>query len=245
MNTALKMLMTVLRTGANGTGTNTYASRALAIPNCLSYHKMNEANGGSAADATGHGYTAVGSGTWTWAANPGVTTNMGTAPAFAAAGVFNFYSAAYANAWNGAELTISAWVRSNGNFAGRWCSIRVDANNRILIYTTAATTLQGFYSAGGTGVSRDMTSLALNTWMHIAMTVSKTANEFKMYVNGVQIGATQAVAGTWTGSLASTTVCWGAENTSFGSAYTGNLSNLLTYTRALTQAEITTLATPL
>lgn len=77
------------------------------------------------------------------------------------------------------------------------------------------------------------------------MTVSKVANEMKAYVNGVQIGATQAVAGTWAGSLASTQVCWGAENTSPGTPFTGYLAHMVTFARALTGAEVTTLATPI
>lgn len=246
MNTALKMLLTLGR-GSNGANVVTYASKVLALTP-IAYWQMTETSGTNAADSSGNGYNGTYRNTPTLAAIAGAGPTMGRAPLFGGTSNNDIYSAGFAGAFNKAELTVSLWIRNNGSWTTgqRFVSIRTDANNRILIYVSGTNTIQLFYRAGGASpVSQDMASLPNNTWMHIALTVSIANNQFKAYLNGTQVGSTQAVSGVWAGALGSTNCALGAEDNSGSSGFAGYLAQAAVFSSPLVQAGITVLATAL
>lgn len=161
----------------------------------------------------------------------------------------NIYSASLAGAWNGQELTISTGVRITD--AGIWADvlshrfvyISVDANNRVYLEKQGIPgNLLCAYVAGGTLKAVSWASGSPTTWLHVAITASKTADQMKFYVNGAQVGTTQTGLGTWVGALASTLCCIGAQNTTPTNAHKGVAAHTAIFNRALSAAEIASLA---
>jgi len=127
------------------------------------------------------------------------------------------------NKWNGAMgflFDINASV--GGGDAGGNLRLRLNDGTHDFDYVTPA-------------------GLTLATWVHIAATVDRTANQMILYANGVQVGTTQNIAAV-TGSLTNTTMLEiGAQGgTSF---YNGIMDEPVLYKRALSAGEITTLST--
>lgn len=223
---------------------------AALVPDWLVYHPATEPSG-NALDASGHGYT----GTWTGTPQrqnvDGPSVGMGKAPAFSGDDVLNWYSAGAASAVAAGlatgEFSVNLWLRPNGG-TGRFVSIRVtmaNANNRILIYFTNATTVQIVYTAGGTTKTADIT-VASGNWYNIGMTVSKANDRMRAYSNGVKIGADVTGLGTWVGTPDATLMNWGAEQSSpLGSPLTGAMYRCGLVLRELSAAANAVLATPI
>lgn len=157
----------------------------------------------------------------------------------------DIYSSGFANAFSGAEGTISLWAKVSSpsiwtdGATRRLFTIGADANNRVLIGRTAAdNTLQFVYVANGTTQSINSTIGPSNNWFHITIAWSKSADYVKAYVNGVQSGTTQTGLQTFTGSLASTTTVIGAGSNTPTVSWSGGLDQVKIYNYARTQAQI-------
>lgn len=160
----------------------------------------------------------------------------------------NIYSASLAAAFGATEGTLMVWAKANN--AGMWTDsttrrlvyLSADVNNRIIINRdTTANTLSIFYIAGGTNKNRAIT-ISSTAWNCYVITWSKSADEVKVYLNGVQQGATLTGLGTWAGSLLSTTTQIGAQDTSGTNPWFGWLAHVAIGNRALTGAEVAALA---
>jgi hypothetical protein len=173
-----------------------------------------------------------------------------TAAAFDGTNDFvNVFSASLQAAFNSQEGTIASWMQVSA--AGDWTDatvrrviyFQVDANNRVILGKTATNAqVACFYIAGGTTKTVTFNTTSPLTWLHLAMTWSKSADQVKFYVNGAQQGATQTALGVWAGSLVSTTTTLGAADT-FGTApWKGNLAHAAVWGSALTPTQIATLA---
>ena len=81
--------------------------------------------------------------------------------------------------------------------------LMADVNNRIVIYWGDATSQLAFaYLAGGTFSSVSTLSVSEDSTWHLAtMTWDTGADEFKVYIDGSQIGVTQTGLGTWAGAF--------------------------------------------
>ena len=100
------------------------------------------------------------------------------------------------------------WTDGTVRFLGR---LYADANNYIGIYKPTANNQLIFQSVfGGVDKSVTISSLSYSGWFMVALTWDKTADESKMFINGVQVGATQTGLGTWVGNLDSTRAIIGA-----------------------------------
>jgi len=75
-------------------------------------------------------------------------------------------------------------------------------------------------------------------WTHIASTYSDTDDEFKAYINGVQVGTTETSLGTFSGNLASTTTVIGAYNTSSSTPWLGKIDDVKVYDYARNPSQI-------
>lgn len=156
----------------------------------------------------------------------------------------NLYTSALAAAFNGAAGTVAIWFKVSG--AGVWTdatdrnlfALRSDNNNRVFILKSATSNLLSYrYHAGAVVESVD-TTLSSTALCHAAITWDKVADEVKCYLNGVQIGATQTGLGTWAGSLNSATTVVGARIIPIANGFSGGLSNMAIYSKALPATQI-------
>lgn len=155
------------------------------------------------------------------------------------------YSAALAAAFSGLEGTLAVWARVNG--AGVWtdatvrhvATFRFDGSNQIAIRRSATSnTLTFQYLAGATNKTVSPSGLSSTDWMHLLMTWSKSADEMKAYLNGVQVGTTQTGLGTWAGTLNSTRVNVGTDAQTPTNPWSGYAAHCPVWTRALTAGEV-------
>lgn len=182
----------------------------------------------------------------------------GTAPDGGACAVLDgstskidLYGAGLAAAFNNGEITLAAWCKVAN--AGVWTdgsndiaiNLSASATNAVRLYKTSTNNqIQFQYYAGGTNKNLSDTSLAgATTWFHMAITVSKTADQAIAYLNGAQVGATLTGLGTWSGALASTTALIGALNTTPAQVWNGSLWYVAAWTKALSAAQVASLAT--
>lgn len=213
----------------------------------IAYYPQAEPSGTTIGDESGNGrngtYVGVTLG------QPGIGDGRTAASYDGATSYGNIYSASLAAAFNGAEGSIITWERVAN--AGVWtesgadrCSLAIGnggsntvramrggANNQYLLQ----------YSAGGT-TRLIFATLSTTSWFQIALTWSKTADQFKAYLNGTQVGATQTGLGTWAGTLSNGETVIGAINTSPFLAWFGSLAHTAIFNRALSAAEIASLA---
>ena len=161
----------------------------------------------------------------------------------------NIYSAALASAFNGAAGTISIWAKVSG--AGAWADgihrvmlrLLADGNNYIdLAKSSAVNTLLVRYNSGAVLESVTPTSFSPTTFFQVALTWNKAADEMKVFVNGIQSGITQTGLGIWAGAPASTTSNIGSSSTTPAAVWAGYIAHPAIWTRALTPAEVATLA---
>lgn len=227
-----------------------YLSGGVPAANCIAAWPLNEASGTTAIDATGHGYNGTYIGATLGVAGIGDgNTAISLSGAAGERGV-NIYSAGLAAAFNSAEGSISGffkvsdiadWSDGTERFIVR---LETDANN--FVYYSKKTTgpkLWWGYDAGGTYDAVDGLYHNPTGWVHIAITWSKSADQLKCYLNGVQQGTTQATLGTWSGNLASTkTMIGSARSDANTSQFKGSLARFSLYNAALTQAQIQALA---
>lgn len=166
-----------------------------------------------------------------------------------AAGGIAIYSTGLRDAYNDQELSMACWAKVSA--AGIWSdatnrgifNLRADASNQVAILRTSSlNVVRGSYTAGGTASSANFTSSAPTGWIHLALTVSKAADEVKFYVNGSQAGATLTGLGIWAGDLA-TAVCWIGGYSSLG-YWSGDLGHAAIWSIALTASEVAALASP-
>jgi hypothetical protein len=159
------------------------------------------------------------------------------------------FGSSLAAAFNGQEGTFALWLRVSG--AGVW----TDGVARRVVTLSSATEVVyirretvnnriGFtYLAGGVTKTVPVDTLGGSLlWNHVAVTWSKAADQMKVYINGVQSGATQTGLGTWITTLAATTTVIGAGNTTPSSVWSGNLAHAAVWSTPLSAGQIATLA---
>lgn len=163
----------------------------------------------------------------------------------------NFHSAAFEAAWNGAEFTIEGWaqVASSGVWtdAASRCLIRIRrsaSSDRVdIVKSTVNNQLDFIYIAGGTTKSYTHASFSPILPFHIAITVSASADQVKVYVNGIQVSSTLTGLGVWGGTLDSTQCCLGSVSTAGNTVWSGTQGHWAIWNRALTASEIYALVT--
>lgn len=219
----------------------------------IQYLRAIETAGATAVDSSPEANNGAYSGTGLVLANAlGPHADGNNAPYFDGANSrINLDSVPFRSDFNGQELTISAWVKVSA--AGDWtdsayrsvCILLVDANNYLQITkNNTNNALRFFYKAGGT--SKDVTGAygGQTTWIHVCMTVSRTAGEMKAYVNGVQVGTTQAIATNWAGALPGTRSNIGCNTGVTNEVWKGWIADVAIWKTALTPTEVGTLANP-
>jgi chitodextrinase len=219
--------------GYSNTASATTSTQASGL---VAAYSFNQGSGTSVADASGSGNTgAIGTAAWT------------TAGKFGNALSFNGTSAKVTIA-DAASLrlttgmTLEAWV-SPTTVSSAWRDVIYKGNDNY--YLSATTTSSGRPGAGAIfsgsyGETFGTSSLALNTWTHLATTYDGTT--LRLYVNGVQVSSKAQ-----TGTMAtSTNPLQIGGNAIYGQYFSGKIDEVRVYNGALTQAQVQTdMNTPL
>jgi hypothetical protein len=220
-----------------------YINKVVAL-SPIAYWPLDDASGSTARDASGNGRTGTYSNVTLGATGP---VSGGAAASFNGSTSFvNVYSASLAAAFNGAEVTLMGWAQATNWVAGvTLFKFGVNGNNDVYIQkNNTSDRFEGFYVAGATTDATSETGGQTSTaWRHAAITVSKAADQMRLYVNGVQVGTTQSTLGTWAGTLANTRCVIGAADTALSNPWLGNLAHVAVFTRALSAADVLSLAT--
>jgi len=165
----------------------------------------------------------------------------------------NVYSTSLRDAFNGAEGTLLCWAKVSA--AGVWtdAALRrvfyfgVDSQNMVRIHkTTTNNQIALGYNANNVGsvVTHNLASPPTG-WTALCLTWSRSAGangQVKAYRDGVQLETTATSLGDWAGQLASTLTVVGAGSTGPANVWSGTLAHVAVWNRALSAAEIASLA---
>lgn len=219
----------------------------VAAANLLAYWAQAEGSGSVSLDASGNGRVGAYTGVTLGAAGIG---DGRTSASFDGATSFNnIYSASFFAALNGAEGTISSWARVSG--AGVWTDgtarrvyrvATATAGNRIELYrTTTNNQMELDYVAGGVAKGVQI-SMSPTVFFHFAVTWSASGDAVKIYMNGVQQGATMTGLGVWAGTDSTTQNVIGASTTAPLSVWSGTIAHVAIWNTPLSAAQVLTLA---
>ena len=140
--------------------------------------------------------------------------------------------------------SVSMWVKQDStSINNSYYKASVDSNNNISItYINSAQVMMFQYKAGGTAELID-SAFAFegnNNWYHVVLTYDTAADggngEVKGFVNTTQAGSTQAIAGTFSGTIDN--VMTGKNTLADNSFVAGHVSQMTIWTTALTTAQI-------
>lgn len=211
----------------------------------IAYWPQAEPSGTTIGDESGNGR----SGTYVGVTlgQPGIGDGRTAAGYAGATSYGNIYSASLSNAiaFDGA---CAAWIKMSA--VGIWTdgvirrALRIQdtaGTNIIGILKISNNTLRVEYTANGSVSNRDIGGQTTTGWLHIAATWSDTGNTLELFLNGVSRG-TSASSGTWNGTLDSSKSVIGAQNTGAGNPWSGFIAHLALWNRALSAAEIASLA---
>lgn len=204
------------------------------------YLRLDETSGSTASDAAGNGWngTLVGGSTWAAgrinnAASLSGTSNYATLPSGVVAGLTNF--------------TISAWVKLNSlsNWA-RLFDFGTGTNVYMFLAPQNGSTGKlrfAISTSGSSGEQQINTSYAFTpgTWTHVAVTLSGSTGT--LYVNGTAVGSNSAMTLN-PSSLGVTTLNYIGKSRYSDPYFNGLIDEFQIYPRALSTAEIATLAAP-
>jgi hypothetical protein len=216
--------------------------------NLIGYWPMWEPSGGTAFDLSPEGNDGAYTGVTLGQAGIG---DGRTCPLFDGANDFNnIYSAPLNTDFDNGEGTANIWLKPIDanvwdDVLRRIFYISADAENRIYAQATGAGTVNIAYEAGD--VTENITfSPSGAEWRMWTITWSTSADggngEVKVYRDGVQEGATQAIGGTWVGSLASNNTIIGATSTTPANVWDGYLAHTALWKTPLTAPQIASLA---
>jgi len=157
----------------------------------------------------------------------------------------NIYSAGLAAAFNGAEGSLLIWGKVSG--VGVWTDGTIRALIGILAQVTDYVimrfqgngTILGGIVAGDTSKTAIFTSPTDALWHRFAISWSVLGNALKLYLDGVQQGATVTGLGTWSpASWLTNSSCIGANSTAPGQPFSGTLAHCALWSKALTADQI-------
>lgn len=161
----------------------------------------------------------------------------------------NIYSAALAAAFSGSEGSMMTWARVSG--AGVWTdgAVRlviqigdVGGTNSVRLGKAAANnTLYGQYVANSVVETRFITSTSL-LWHNLAITWSASADEVKVYLAGVQQGATLTLLGAWGGVLSAVRTNVGADGNFPSAVWDGTIAHCAVWDKVLSADQLADLA---
>ena len=159
----------------------------------------------------------------------------------------NVQTAALAAAFNGNAGTLASWCKVNsgavwtdGSARYPFYGVVVAGASYFQINKVDPNAMRWRYQAGFVLETVTDWAVTLTSWMHVALTWDKAADEVKAYLNGTQDGVTQNGLGVWGANLLTTTLI-GATSMVPANAWHGWLGPCAIWNRALAPAEIASL----
>ncbi len=208
------------------------------------YWPLDSLAGGSSADLSGNGHTLTVSGAA--ALVPGTFGNAATFD-----NSDDQMTAADAASLNvgSSGFTVSAFVRPSATLQDRVVNKWNGTMGWILDIneTTGGAVMAGHlrmrFGDGTTNVDTSFNgSLGTNVWHHVTGVVDRSGAQLRLYVDGTQIGTSQAIPGAL-GSLSNTALLGvGGIPSNPGNPFGGGIDEIRFYTRALTPAEVAVVA---
>ena len=215
--------------------------------NPIAHYKFDESGGTTASDSSGTNTATL--------VNGPVFTQGQVNNALSLDGIDDYARITRTAALESPSISLSAWIKRNGTqvsyanvfrktwqnnagmpFASYTFQLNPTGDSSILTFSTGHQgSVDQLRSAAGT--------IPDNIWVHVVGTYDPAANQKNLYING-SLNASRALSlpilydATQTGDLYAGTNGGGAEY------YKGMIDDLRVYNRALTQAEIQTLANP-
>jgi hypothetical protein len=216
--------------------------RAVQPYRLVAYWRLNESSGSYAGDSSGNGYDGTASGV-AWGQD-----GIGDGDTAAGFDGVNDYVAVYseglAGEFDGDEGTLMIWARRR---------LSTSTGHTVRIGTTGGMSYLAIYydlangrfrfrrEASGSKIQNYYT--ATTEWVCLAMTYSRSADELKAYVNGVQAGATVTGLGAWVGELLLTQCALGSfYAVAPAQVWDGSLAHAALWNVALTPGEIAQIA---
>jgi hypothetical protein len=171
--------------------------------NLIGLWRLNETSGTTVADSSGHDHDGQATGV-TWAGETG--PDGADAPTFDGVNDFvNLYSAGLAAAFNGGELTFTAWVKVRESSVWTdgstdWLTdFRVGADDSLWVRKTGIGVIEARYEAGGTVVLAESAAQSATDWLCVAVRVSSSEDSVKLYLDGTEVDD-QGSLGSWAGT---------------------------------------------
>lgn len=198
--------------------------------------KFDDGSGGTATDASGNGYDGVITGA-TWASG-----KLG--------GALRFDGNDYVDAGDNldfvspADFTIAAWINANSintsdqrTIVSKWGGS--GSTNRAYRFEIEKDRRMVALLAGQNSVTKSTTVLTTNRWYHVALTVSQSGNQVRVYVNGVMEGTNNS----FTRALGNSPYALRIGNRSDNSQnFDGLIDDVRIYDRVLSDIEVAALA---
>lgn len=225
-----------------------YKSRVLGTEptNLIQYLILNQTSGSTAVDSSPEGND----GTYS-----GATLANATGPDGRPVPLFdgvndhvNVYSAGFDSDWNGQEFTVSLWgkvlnaaVWTDGTIK-LMINLHVDADNKFFILkSNVSNEITVQYTASAVDKIINISISTIN-WFNIIVTVSLASDEMKIFLNGIQQGATITTLGTWIGNLDSSNTVLAAFNTAGIFSWSGWLANIPIWNKTVSAPSIPNLS---
>lgn len=215
----------------------------------VAYWPLWESSGATAVDVSPNGLNGAYSAGVTYG-QPGIGDGR-TSCYFGGTSRVNLYSAGLATALPTTELSYIIWASHSAavwaaGVAAFTLNFRVDVNNRFSLERSAtANTMLLRYMAGGTNKVVTINGLTSEALLPFVMTVSKSNDRLRGYVNGSKFGADVTGLGTWVGTLNSSYAAIASQQGGADSSPdTCGVAHVALINRELTAAEVATLSSP-
>jgi autotransporter-associated beta strand protein len=230
----------------NGGGESANSSQVVVVLSLnqplQAYLKFDESSGTSAADATGNGWNGTLVNGTTFVAgysNNAVNLSSGssqyvTLPAGVVSTLSNITVAAWVNL-----ATVANWNRifdfGTGTGTYMFLTPQNGSNGKVRFGITTS-------GSGGEQQINSSSTLSLNTWHHVAVTINGSVGV--MYVDGVAVGTNSAMTLN-PASLGNTTLNYIGKSQYSDPYLNGKVDEFRIYSGALSASEVATLVTPL
>jgi len=218
-------------------GKLTYTQRVKAL-SPIAYWPLNEAAGttgaGSVLDASGNGRTGTPESLLTVFGVTGIGDGNTAVSLPGNTSYIDIYSASLAGAFTGGELTVAGWFKvanagvwSDANYRA-FISLKADDNNYLLVDKSggAADSIRIIYIAGGTVQINTFATAAPVSFFNLAVSVSKTGNFIKVYIDGIDQALGLTGLGTFVGSLTAGNAVIGAQTLTGTSVWHGSIAHV-------------------
>jgi hypothetical protein len=217
-----------------------FAPWMTTLPGCLVVWDMNDPVGSSV--LTARPDTAYNG------SNTGITMGQATGTPLKYGGTFDgandygtLHTASLQANWNADLMTMVVLFKVSG--VGVWTDgtlrsifrIGVDFNNQVFLYRAGpANQVTWLYKAGGTSEIITKAGLSSTDYLMMAITADKAGVGASFWWNGVQEGASQAIAGVWAGALTSAWTALGsADGTVASNVWDGDIALAAVYSEDL------------